>query len=184
MNKINGQELFDLYTFINCTPPGIMICESFEFVESNPEAALLIKESRAKLRMIPKNNIHIEFRSGLVRVDNVFLMPLLLQIDNNPSLTYETWFNYHQSHEVKQVFELMATQDYIHIFIYNENIKPALRISVNNNLKLGFKMHIQQLRNTIPWTIKDFEHAGSMVSRRYLSTLSLWRGLKEKGEGK
>jgi hypothetical protein len=184
MNTLNHQELIDVCSFVNFTLPGTMICESFNFVVSMPEAALLIKESPAKLRMIPPNNMHIEFRTALKRVDNVYLMPLLVRVDNNPSLTYVTWFNYHRSDEVKQVFEYITKQDSIHIFFYTQSIEPALTISIDNQLKLGFRMHIQILQNTIPWTIKDFERAKGLVSRRYLSTLSLWRGLKEKGEGK
>jgi hypothetical protein len=179
MNTINRQKLIDVYSFVNNTLPGVMICESFQFVEAKPEAALLIKESPAKLGMIPQNNMHIEFRTGLVRFENVCLIPLLIQVDNNPSLTYETWLNYHQSDEAKRVFEYISIQDYIHIFFYNQSIEPAITVSTDNHLKLGFKMHIQYLRNAIPWTIKDFEYARGLISRRRSTPLSLWRDLKE-----
>lgn len=183
MNTLNRQELIDFYSFINFILPGTMICESFQFIPETPEAALLIKESPAKLGMIPSNNVHIEFRTGLKRVDNVYLMPFLVRFDNNPCLTYETWFNYHQSEEVKQVFEQMTQQDFIHIFFYAQSIEPKKIISVDNQLKLGFRMHIQFLRNTIPWTVRDFERARELeCQQRVSTTLSLWQDLKETAE--
>lgn len=177
MNTVNRQELIDVYSFINFTLPGTMICESFQFVESKPEAALLIKESPVKLKTIP-DNMHIEFRTGLKRVNNVYLMPLLVQFDNNPDLTYETWFNYHQSDEVKQVFEYITKQEFIYIFFYALSIEPAITISIENQLKLGFRMQNQILRDTVPWTNQDFERARGLFSRRHGSTLSLWHDLK------
>jgi hypothetical protein len=177
MNTVYRQELIDVYSFVNFTLPGTMICEAFPFIELKPEAALLIKESPVKLKMIP-DNIHIEFRTGLKRVDNVYLMPLLVQVDNNPRLTYETWFNYHQSDEVKRVFEYITKQEFIYIFFYAQSIEPAITISVDNQLKLGFRMQIQILRDTVPWTNQDFERARDLFSRLHDSTLSLWHDLK------
>lgn len=184
MNTINHRELIDIDSFICYTLPGTMICESLNFVVSEPEAALLIKESPAKLGMIPQTNMHIEFRSGLVWVDNVCLTPLLVQVDNNPNLTYATWLDYHRSDEVKRTFEAITNQDYLYVFFYDRSIEPAITISIDNNLKLGFKMHIQYLRNTIPWTAKNFEHARGLMSQRHLSTLSLWQDLKKTAESR
>ena len=181
MNTKSHQDLIDVSSFVNFTQPGAMICESFTFFNSTPEAALLVKESPAKITKIPPRNMHIEFRTGLKRVDNVYLMPLLVQLDNNPVLTYETWFNYHQSDEVKQLFEYITKQESIYIFFYTRSIEPDITISVDNQLKLGFRMQIQILRETMPWTNQDFERARGLFSRQFDSTLSLWHDLKATG---
>ena len=125
MNTINHQELMDIYSFINFAQPGTMICDTFNFINSTQETALLIKENPAKLRIIPRRPVHIEFRTGLVRFPDMYLVPLLIQVDYNPGLTYETWLNYHQSGDVKRIFQLLTVQDYIHIFFYHQSIEPA-----------------------------------------------------------
>ena len=70
------------------------------------------------------------------------------------------------------------------IFFFDGNSEPAKAFSVSNNLQLGFKMYIQDLRNTFPWSREEFERVRRKKARQYPSTLSLWRGLKEEGEGK
>jgi hypothetical protein len=179
MNQANGQGLIDFYTFTSLAPPGAMICDLFEFIQSKPEAAFLIKEKEARINMFPKGDMHVEIRSKSMRVDNVILIPWMMQFDNNPSLTYEGWFNYHQSGHVQKCFGHLAVQEWIHIFFFSGGVEPAITISVSNPLQIGFRMYLRQLRNMVPWSSADFERAHCMLSHKFLSTLSLWRALKE-----
>jgi hypothetical protein len=55
-------------------------------------------------------------------------------------------------------------------------------ITVNNNMQLGFKLHLQLLKNRVPWSIADFEHAKSELLKMYPTTISLWDGLKRSAE--
>jgi hypothetical protein len=52
----------------------------------------LIRETQARIAMIPGDKMHVEIRSSLIIFDNVALIPLLAQIDNNPGLTYQSKF--------------------------------------------------------------------------------------------
>jgi len=182
-HKTNHQNSIDFYAFLNLMPPGTMVCDLFEFAKSKPEAAFLIKENPARLGNLGQK-VHIEMRSAVLKADHVFLIPWMLQVGGNPRLTYEGWFNYHQSGKVKECFDCLAVQERILIFFFTGTIKPTMIISVNNNLQIGFRMYIQQLRNTIPWSIEDFEHARWRQTRKYPSTIALWHGLKEDGERK
>jgi hypothetical protein len=137
-------------------------------------SAFAIKENR----LIPKETIHLEFRSSLMALVEVLLIPLALQIDNNPELTYCAWLNYHESEEVKKWFRLFAAQEEIRLLLVNENDQVVKIIRANNNLRIGFIDHLQRLKNRIPWSKVDFEYAKSKVLQLYPDPVSLWYGLK------
>jgi len=167
--------------YITATLPGTMICDAVEVRPFNIEIAFLIKETQLHFNELIKGNSDIDMRSGLMRFDNVVLTPLLIQVNNNPSMTYQIWFNYHESEYVKQYFDYLATQEILYLLFFTNDYAQV--ITVNNSLQLGFKLHLHQLKNKIPWSIADFEHAKSKLLNRYPTTISLWNGLKKTPKG-
>jgi hypothetical protein len=127
--------------------------------------------------LIPKETMHLEFRSSLFSLDEVLLIPLALQIDNNPELTYCVWLNYH-AEEVKKWFQYFAVQEEIRLLLVNEKNQVVKIIRNSNNLRIGFHDYLQRLNNRIPWSIADFEYAKSKIFQVYPDPLSLWFGLK------
>jgi hypothetical protein len=92
-----------------------MIHGAVGFGTPNFKTAFLIKETQSRIEMIPEDNMHIEIRSSLIIFDNVALIPLLVQINNNPSLTYQEWLNYHESDLTKQCFDYLTTQEQLYL---------------------------------------------------------------------
>jgi hypothetical protein len=179
---VNNQELINSVTFINYMPPGTMLHGAVGFGTPNFKTAFLIKENQSRLAMLPEDKMHIEIRSSLIIFDNVALIPLLIQINNNPSLTYQEWLNYHESGVTKQCFDYLTTQELLYILFFTGAIKPAKGLTVSNNLQIGFRMHIQQLKNMVPWSIEDFERLKLKMLIKYPATISLWNGLKRNAE--
>jgi hypothetical protein len=173
---MNNPGLIDSFTYI---PTGTMICEVVQIKPQKFEAALMIKDIQFHLNLIPEGQIDIEFRSGSIVLDEVVLVPLMIQICKNPILTYVIWLNYFES---KDVFTYLANQDLIRILFVNDKTGPLMAFSIGNSLQLGLKIYLQQLKNRIPWSKEDYDCAKTKIIRLYPTSFSLWHGLKEIGE--
>jgi hypothetical protein len=161
-------------------PAGTLICDVIRDRGREPEAAFLLKDKQIRLDLIPRNQFDIEFRCSHIILDDVLLVPLLMRFCQNPDLTYETWFNYHQSEEVKKCFSLLAAQETIRLLLVNECDQSVDVIHVSNNLRLGFLDSLGRFQNRLPWTESDFEYAKNNLLRLYPNTGALWNGLKER----
>jgi hypothetical protein len=173
---MNNQGLIDSFTYI---PAGTMICEALQIKPQKFETAFMIKDLQSHFDMIPKGQMDIEFRSASMALDEVLLVPLVLQIDKNPILTYAVWLNYYES---KDAFYYLSIQELIRILFINDKTGPLMAFSISNTLQIGFKSYLQQLKNRFPWSIAVYEYAKSKVLQLYPTAISLWQGLKESGE--
>ena len=185
---MKNQELVDSLVLINSMPPGTM---KYDIIGLGSPAgtpklqgAFLIREDQSRLDMISEDHIQVEFRSSALLLEDVILIPLLIQINHNPSLTYAGWFNYYESEDMRDYFDALIRQELLYILFFTGDTKPARKFAVNNNLQLGFKMHLQQLKNRIPWSIEDFGYAKFKMLKKYPTSLSLWHGIKRNAESK
>jgi hypothetical protein len=153
-----------------------------ELTPFESKTVFLIQASRSHLNLIPKEQMNLEFRSSSIVLDEVLFISLMVQIDNQPLLTYGGWLNYHQSGDLKQCFTCLAVQESIQMLFFDENGRLDNIIKVNNHLRIGFQDYLRQLKNRLPWSVNDFESAKSKLLRLYPTTLSLWHGLKTMAE--
>lgn len=167
-------------TFIKTLSPGTMIFDAVEVVPSKIELVFLIKETQLHFDELIKGNPEIDMRSSLLAFNSVALTSLLIRVNNNPNMTYQMFFNYHEAESVKQYFDYLATEDKLNLLFLTNNF--AQFVSVNNSLQLGFKLHLRQLKNRVPWSIGDFERAKSELLKIYPTANSLWDGLKRNAE--
>ena len=178
---MNDQKLANSFTFIGNAPPGAM---TFDAVEIGPEfkTAFLIRESPSRLNL-HREEIQFEIVHGLIVEDKVALIPLLVQINKNPSLTYRDWLNYHESGKAKQCLNLLTTQELLYLLFFTGDILPSKGFTIPNNLQSGFKSYIRQIKDMIPWSAADFEYKKSKLLRKRPSALSSWYELKMNIEG-
>jgi hypothetical protein len=175
------RELNNSFTSIDLLRETIHYRE-IEFAPYESETVFLIRVNQSHLNLIPKEQMNLEFRSSSIVLNEVLFISLMVQIDNQPLLTYGGWLNYHLSLDLKQCFTYLAAQESIRMLFFDENGQLDNIIKVNNHLRIGFQDYLRQLRNRLPWSVDDFESAKSKLLRLYPTTLSLWYGLKAMSE--
>ena len=165
--------IIDSVNHLSSIESGTMI-----FGKIKSDIALFIKDAQWRIDMIPESSISIEIRSCNIILDDVALVPFMIQISGNPLLTYLEWLNFYDE-DTRQCFYDLATQELINIIFFSENIYSSRGFSTPNNVQVGYKTFIHQLKCRVPWTFKDFEYTKSKLLRKYPTTISLWNGLKK-----
>jgi hypothetical protein len=178
---MNDQKLANSFTCISNSPPGTMIYDAVKIGTSDFKTAFLIRESPSHLDL-RREKIQIEILNGLIIEDDVALIPLLIQLNKNPSLTYRCWLNYHESDITKQCLNLLTTQELLYLFLFTGGTLSSRGFTIPNNLQSGFRSYAQQIMDMVPWSTVDFDCLKSKVLRKR-PALSMWYEFKIKIEG-
>ena len=83
--------LFDRFSHIY-TLPGTMVYTLIE-VNGKEEFAFCIKEEIQYINRY--KHPMIEVRIGILKINNVLIVPMMLMVNNDTDMMYETMFNYY-----------------------------------------------------------------------------------------
>ena len=152
--------------------------DTMAYAEINTLKAFLIKVDKNIIEMLPENNLDLEFRSGLIILDDVAFVLLMLQVKKLPLLTYQLWFNYFNEIDRKNMIEISKQTD-LNIILFDEKEELSRQLTIPNYLQFFFKMRLNDLKHKIPWTSEDFEYNLNRLLFKYSSPISLWHGMQE-----
>ena len=160
------------------TPFGTMIYSSAE-INKQRKFIFCIEE---KTKYIKKyTSTKIEIRIGLIKVNNILIVPMLLMINNDFDMLYETTFNYYQnSNKEEKYLDLLKTQDGINILFFDENNKEARNIYVKNHLNEYVEKIISHLEKTTYWEMTEFDAAKEKLFKIFPTVSALWEALGKK----
>lgn len=165
--------LFDRFSHIY-TPPGTMVYTLIE-VNGKEEFSFCIKEEMQYINRY--KHPMIEVRIGILKINNVLIVPMMLMVNNDTDMMYETMFNYYQTSGGEQFLRALKTQDDIKILFFNERHENVRSICMNNSLKAGIEEMENYLRKSIPWSMKDFDLAKEELYRQYPTGMDLWKAI-------
>lgn len=173
MGNLNPFERFkDVYN----PPLGTMVYD-LVIVNGQTEFAFCIKEA---MRYINKYKYPlIEIRMGIQPIDNVLIVPIMLMVNNDKDMLYETMFNYYQTSGGQKYLDALKKQDDIKILFFNEMHKNVRQISVKNRLQDKIKVFEEHLQKATPWSMQAFDYAKEELYKMYPTGIDLWKALGE-----
>ena len=155
-------------------PPGIMVYTLIE-VNGKEEFAFCIKEEMQYINRY----IHpiIEIRVGMLKINNVLIVPMMLMVNYDTDMMYETMFNYYQSSGGEQFLRALKTQDDIKILFFNERHENVRKIRINNNMKSDIEKIEKYLQESTPWSMQDFDLTKEKLYEQYPTGMDLWKAI-------
>lgn len=157
--------------------PGIM---AYELVEFNgiTEFAFCIKE---ETKYIKRHKYPlIQLRMGMLKLDNVFVVPMMILVNNDYDMLYETMFNYYQTGGGAKYIDTLKNQDTIKLLFFNENNEEARQIQINNTIRDDITEIAMRLSSIKEWSMNDFDRAKEKLYEIYPTPLHLWNILGNK----
>jgi hypothetical protein len=139
------------------------------------EVAILIKEETKYITRYP-NKLDIELRLGMFRIDNVMVVPVMLLINNDYEMLYESYFNYYAEGN-KRMLNLLQSQDDLHLLFFDEQNEKARAVKFKNTIKDEIKEINMRLSSTKSWSMNEFDIAKEKSYELYPTPEYLWRGL-------
>lgn len=157
------------------TPPGIMVYDLISVDFGEPEFAFFIKEETPYIFKHPKPLI--EVRMGIMQMKNVLVVPMMVLVNFDSDMLYETMFNYYQTNGGSMYLKVLKKQDRILLFFCDESNREVRRIRINNNFKSQIQSIEKILQEVSPWTMEEFDKAKETLYEQYPAGEDLWKAL-------
>lgn len=154
--------------------PGTMVYELVEF-DNIIEFAFCIKEETKYIKR--HKYLLIQLRMGMLKLDNVFVVPMMMLVNNDYDMLYETVFNYHQTGGGAKYIDTLKNQGTIKLLFFNENNEEARQIQINNTIRDDITEIAMRLSSTKEWSMIDFDNAKEKLYRIYSTPQHLWNSL-------
>jgi hypothetical protein len=93
----------------------------------------------------------------------------------HPHQLFETWWNYHSTNEFgKNCMETMTKQENIAFHLYgDQGLLEKSILLPRNPLKSFFTNILEKLKDTSPWSMKEFDAARETIYQQY-KPMELW----------
>lgn len=160
------------------TPPGVMVYDLISFDDGPIEFSFHIKEETNYI--FRHQNPLIEVRMGMMQYKNVYIIPMMVQVNFDEEMMYETMFNYHQTSGGEPYLHALQQQDNIYLIFYDEKNKESRRIRIKNQFKQDVQQFTNILKTTEPWSMEDFDRAKEQLYANFPTGMDLWRAIDEK----
>ncbi len=172
--------LTDAETVIKSAQPGLMIYgRAKQYLDTPWKTVLFVREETGRIRSIPQNPT-IELRSSLMRVDNIYLVPILIKMGGE---LYESWLNYHASGgSGADAMHDLSQQEQIAILFFGDSLTQERSLLFRNSCRLDFKTMLDQLNVSVPWGMREFDKAREKLYWSYPTVKQLWNGIGGKYE--
>ncbi len=102
-------------------------------------------------------DLGIEQRCGLIRVDDVLLVVTMIKITRTNEEIFDVWWNYHAPDGSAQ-FKRMSEQDILTVHLYNEK-GERVSVETDNGFRKFFRDLETLIGKTKPWTEVEFDRA-------------------------
>jgi hypothetical protein len=143
------------------------------------ELALLIKED-TKYILRHKYNPAMEFKTALIRINNVMVMPMMLLVNRDFDMLYESYFNYYRTGEDGDLgLKALTEQHSIHVIFFNEQNEKARAIRMDNRIKEDIEEIRIRLANMKPWTMDEFDVAKAESYKTFPTPEIMWGKLRQ-----
>lgn len=173
LNQLNPFNQFkNIYT-----PPGMMV---YSLIERNgqTEFSFCIKEETRYIHKHKKPKV--EVRMGIFEIGNVLIMPMMVQVNHDKDMLYETMFNYYQTSGGAMYLEPLTSQKEIMLLFYDEKNKEARRIVIRNTFQKSIRHFLKLLSETPSWSMSKFDEAKEKLYEDFPKPQDLWRELGKK----
>jgi hypothetical protein len=164
---------FDRFKHIY-TPPRIMVYSLIE-VNGTQEFAFCIKEEMQYINRY--KHMTIEVRLGILKINNVLIVPMMLMVNNDTNMMYETMFNYRQTSGGQQFLDALKKQDDIKLIFFNEKHEAVRKIGIKNSIKADIELLEKHLKESNSWSMDDFDRVKEELYKLYPSGTDLWKAL-------
>lgn len=171
MNTVNP---FNRYANMY-TPPGIMVYDLISVDNGPSEFAFFIKDETPYIFKHKKPLI--EVRMGILQFKKVYVVPMMVMVNFDNDMLYETMFNYHQSSGGDMFLEALINQDNIKLFFCDEFNKEVRRIRIDNNFKEDATSILNILQKSEAWSMKEFDEVKEQLYEQFPTNHDLWRAL-------
>ena len=156
-------------------PVGVAIFEIYEF-DGEPAFCFLIKEESKYIGMWGEKPM-IEIRTGAMTSGAVVVCPLIVNVNGNEDLFYETWVNYH-SKLGRPVMEILEKATPFRVLLINERNEVQRVIAVGNNFAKDTVRSMKKLlEDSYTWSMDEFDNMKDQISQKYPTVKSLWNYL-------
>jgi hypothetical protein len=156
-------------------PSGLMIYARSKFDLGEFETHLIVKEEEKYLQTLQPKQL-FNFHSALIQMNNVSVVVLMMKVENDQDMLYESWWNFYQS-QGKESFINMSIQEKLRILFFNEKNDLKIKKEINNGLSLAFCEYLNNIRYKSPWTMKDFDKAKEDIYNKYPTPKKLWEAI-------
>lgn len=160
---------------------GHMVYDLVSIDNNEFEFAFLVKEKSIYINR-HKHNPSVEFRTGLVNINGIWVVPFMILINRDYDMLYECVFNYHQTSGGKEYLDVLERQDNIHIIFFDENNKNARNIRISNQIKDEMCEYNIRLSSIKPWTMEQFDYAKLKMYEMFPTPMVLWNKLTRGGK--
>lgn len=158
-------------------PFGSMIYDVISIDGIVWELSLFVKEDAAHLHLYGQNP-KIEIVAGMIEENEVSPVIIILRINSNRELMFETWLNYYATLGERALNSLMF-QNRIVINLVDGNGYITRSIAVNNNIKRWIHISLNRIKNRAPWTMSEFDIAKHNICTKYKDIDSLYNKLSQ-----
>lgn len=166
---------FDPVEFIRTSTPGTVIYGCTE-EEGEQRIDFLVRERSDVLKTLPKNP-PLEFRTGALMLDHVFLVLVLFRFSPETPI-YETFWNYHRAApDEPNLFDAMCAEKKIRFNMFGESGEVENLIGSTNSLRFFFSDATQEAASLMPWTFDEFDQAKKEFALQYPRPRDVWEVL-------
>jgi hypothetical protein len=163
---------------INVMNEGQMIFELTSIDNTTWNFTFLIKEETKFINKY-KEPVLIEFRAGLLRIEKVIVIPMMLLINEDYDLLYESTFNYYNPlNDDNMMLKRLAEQQFIPIVFFDKSNEPKRQLLSNNGLGNFFEELILRIPSFPTWKMDEFDQAKAQMFKIYQDPRKLWDALK------
>lgn len=163
---------------LNVMNEGQMIFELTSIDNTTWNFTFLIKEETKFINKY-KEPVLIEFRAGLLRIEKVIVIPMMLLINEDYDLLYESTFNYYNPlNDDNVMLQRLAEQQFIPIVFFDKSNEPKRQLLSNNGLGNFFEELILRIPSFPTWKMDEFDQAKAQMFKIYQDPRKLWDALK------
>ncbi len=142
----------------------------------NGEAVFIIKDEIGYIKRV-NNQPKVEFRSGLVNVNNILAFINILNINDDMDLMYEFFLDYHDVLG-KEIINSLCCQERIIFQFRDKYLKRVGQLVIRNRLKNQAIKYKEACMKNTSWSQKDFEVAKFLIHERYEDVVNIWYKLR------
>jgi hypothetical protein len=161
-NIIEGQMLFDLVSEDTVT---------YDFT-------FIIKETMDFINKYP-HNPKIELRTGLLKIDNIQIVPMMILVNQDYDMMYECTLNiFNPVNESMCLLKQLGKQDFIPIIFFNPANNPVRKLMIKNNIQEFFEEVIMRMSSFPAWEMDEFDKAKQVMYKNFSTPKLLWNALE------
>lgn len=145
-------------------------------IDDNRQTVLFLKEETQYIKKYP-NKLNIELRLGMKKVNNVMVVPVMMLVNNDYDMLYESFYNFH-AEGFDGILELLENQNDILLVFFNETNEMVRQVKFTNNIKEDIQEINMRLKSSTKWSMLGFDIAKEEMYKMFPSPMKLWSSLK------